>query len=234
MKNSIRESWVEETIRKVYITYCAEREWKDLQARDLQALTEDEVAYGIKNEADVVCVDRAGNLPVNLITSDFAVGMDSVQEHSVNELDGSVEVFATLVLFVGFLDRDALNLLSEKILLVEEENDGQVGSKVLRVDSLIPDIQGLLHLCFLRLIFGHDVIFVEGNEEDESIHSLLGMDPLSPLHLLTTNINNSPCVLLNLNRRARLCPDVSLGPRITFWRGNKHTLNCVSTMPVVR
>ena len=163
----------------------------------METLLEDPVGDLLENDLDGVGFDGTGD--VDLDALGFHIDQ-SIQIEITDPFNGSIEIRATLVLLPSLLHGHMLDLLLEDIALIQEQEDGQTSREGICVDSISPDVKRLLNTelsGFLIL----NVVLVQRSEEDDSSEILLRVDPLTTLDLLTSNVNQSPLILINLQGR---------------------------------
>ncbi|KPP72588.1 hypothetical protein Z043_108396, partial [Scleropages formosus] len=168
------------------------------QANVFEVVLYDDIRYGIKHKLDVAGVRGAGEVRVDLLGLLVAV---EVLELALDvDCCLLVRVLA-LVLRKAERERDALDLLSQQVFFVEEEDERGVNEPVVVADG-VKETQAFSHPALQDTeedisYFGYpEVIATELYTKYDGCHSLEAVDPLLPLRALTTYIHHLESQLL--------------------------------------
>lgn len=85
---------------------------------------------------------------------------------------------------------DLLDLLTEEIFLVKEEDDWD-GREPLAVANLVKKLQAFVHAVRFFVLIERQVVLTHGDEEEHGCHVLEAMDPLLTLRTLSADIYNA-------------------------------------------
>ena len=134
------------------------------------------IGDGVEDELNVLGISGTGQVAVDLLGARLVLG----DELGLNVLGGGVEFVRAGVVRKADLERAALDLLLEEVLLVEEEYDGRVDEPLVVADR-VEEAQRLVH-AVRRLVFvEHLVVFAQRHAEDYCCHVFEAVDPLLPL-----------------------------------------------------
>uniref|UniRef100_A0A3B3Y5A0 Uncharacterized protein n=1 Tax=Poecilia mexicana TaxID=48701 RepID=A0A3B3Y5A0_9TELE len=148
----------------------------------LHIVLDDHVRDGIEHKLDVAGVGGTGEVRIDLLGLLVAVEVLELPLHVDGRLFVGVLAF---VVWEAHCQGNAFNLLSQQVLLVEEENERCVGEPVVVADG-VEQTQAL----------GHAALSTQLNTEYDCSHALKTVNPLLPLRTLSTHIHHLKSELL--------------------------------------
>lgn len=163
----------------------------------------DDVTAVVEHAADVLGVHSAGEVRVAVVAPISTSGADS-QELVADEVLGPSHAwvlsglrssilrssvaseFWKVVLDLGFPGQ---HLLSQQVLLVEEQNHGD-GAQPSVVPDALEEVQRLLQTVGLVVLADDHVVAAAGHHEDDGSHVVEALDPLAALIALAAHIEH--------------------------------------------
>uniref|UniRef100_A0A5F9DH28 Uncharacterized protein n=1 Tax=Oryctolagus cuniculus TaxID=9986 RepID=A0A5F9DH28_RABIT len=162
----------------------------------------DDVTAVVEHAADVLRVHSAGEVRVAVVAPISTSGADSLWELVADEVLGpghawvlsglgsSSSEFWKVVLNLGFPSQ---HLLSQQVLLVEEQNHGDAAAHPPVVPDALEEVQRLLQTVGLVVLADDHVVAAAGHHEDDGTPppTVEALDPLAALVALAAHIEHA-------------------------------------------
>ena len=150
----------------------------------LKRLAEGIVSDGVEDVLNVLSVNSAGNARVQELGGTEGSTVLLSDEFESLFVVGTVSIVGEEGIEGRFED-----LLAEKIVLVQEENNGSISEPLTR-GNLTEELDRLEHAVSVLIFLQLHIILVQGRKIDDSRNAFEAMKPLSALGTLTTDVHN--------------------------------------------